>query len=1544
MQKSHVRGRASTIALAVLTIVCCVSLIIGATLAIFSSRQDNNISFTSGELKVETDITIADAWSYATDGGNGGTSVSADGTTVDFGSGTGTMTLDQETGSMTFEGVAPGDGVSLDLAIQNSGDINAMYIVKLTGTIPAELSFRMGRTSETELTEKNGEIIVQSWSALAAGNTASVVGLVIEFPYSPDQQAAIATANFALTIEAVQANAFTPDEGEDDLIPSAADGTVLVSGIEGGAQVMALSKVISEYVEDQTYTESNPLTITLAEGIYKADDVNLSSDGFVINNASHIVLQGAGVGKTILEDTYGNNGQAALYIGAADDVTVRNLTVQADYEEYEGIGNVAAVKVTTGRNEGQTDSISSGVTLENLELIANGEGHGIDINGAENVTIDNLTISGYGKAGIAYKNAQNVTIANVTFNGSEEDTPWSDIYDNNEASDTSSQNIVLENGIEFSGITFTVSILSHNAPIYALYHDGSLNISGYEKYNLAIDDTYSMFNIALISPAVVTVTDAAGEVSSYIGFADALAAVNKMEGTDQVTIALRGNTSVAANNAATITRDNVVLDGNGYTIDFGETNVSGQAALHVRANNVTVRNVTLTNSGTNGNVATLKYSFASNGAEISNGVIEDVVINANGAGHGLNLHGSNNVTVNRVDVSNFGKVGIAIASAADIEISYTTFATDVYSAWANIGIMWADSDDYRKNTMGVVLGDGNVFCDTNPVIYNEEPELTSATGEGTNRVVSGYEQYGYTLVWRDNTTGTGYEIGTASYETADGNTYVSLATAVAASEGNPVTLTENTVYRGAALPLYTAPEAGAATFSARAEVSGSATVIDLGGNTLTAYVDVTTSITGEGSSLTIQNGALDITLSYTYYGTVAVFNPQAGTTMSLYDVDYTTNGAALFPQGDAAQVNVVNSSITAPVYAVGTNASNSGNYGVEINIINSTLTTNSDDNDNAAVLINVPGTLNIENSSLTSDRQALIVRGGTAVVKDSTLTSTGEYSNQDNFLDTTWGDGNNIPVAVVVVGNRSTAYQYAADLTLENTTVTALGGTRMAYMYGNTAGAEIGASLTFTGGNLTEEDVTVGGGYVTINGQAYATAEDIEAIGYWLQNEQSVIVDGEEIGFAGGKGTEESPFLVTTQQQFENVGFISAIAAENVDAAAWYANPYYTIANDIAVDSSFEGFTYINGKFAGADGDTKVKLDLSATTSGLAVDGFGDLSFSNLEFVSGGGMMVAYVNYYTALRAYGTDVLFSNVTTSGQAGNKSLLGTNQSAFVSQVFYSNFTMEDCINGANIYCRYGSAFIGGYAQNSTVTFRNCTNTGTINAQYAAMMIGNDFYNSNIQEYMYNTNTYTVENCVNEGTITGTQRASLYIGTGGARYDETENAKKLTNGESGSTQTTGITGSVTVSEDGTISATYVNAGSYEITGATVYLYSYLTTVAIGTDNNSTLLTYYDADENATFADGTVTTSLKCYNVVDFRTAGVTDLVDAENATIDGIQKGTLDGETVYYVPENLNVPNFPLDAFEPLQVSQTATSITPTVAVYLYAGDMVVGILTK
>ena len=376
------------------------------------------------------------------------------------------------------------------------------------------------------------------------------------------------------------------------------------------------------------------------------------------------------------------------------------------------------------------------------------------------------------------------------------------------------------------------------------------------------------------------------------------------------------------------------------------------------------------------------------------------------------------------------------------------------------------------------------------------------------------------------------------------------------------------------------------------------------------------------------------------------------------------------------------------------------------------------------------------------------------------------------------------------------------------------------------------------------------------------------------------------------------------------------------------------------MDSSFEGFTYINGKFAGAEGDTKVKLDLSATTSGLAVDGFGDLSFSDLEFVSGGGMMVGYVNYYTSLHAYGTDVLFSNVTTStqegGYVGDIGCQGTNQSPFVSQVFYSNFTMEDCINGANIYCRYGSAFIGGYAQYSTINFTNCVNYGYIHADSAAMLIGNS------SRYT-DDNTFNITNCINEGTIYGMARAGLYVGVGGAAYDDDYDTEQLTN--NGTVRTTTNEMEVTINKDGTISATYTNDTQYTVASAKVWISSYLVTKKFGATTASTLLVYYAQGDAVTDAEGkTVSSDFKAYDVVDWRTEGVENLRPAEGASVSGIMLGELDGETVYYIPKDFETSAFPLTSFEPFQVNATQTKITPTIMFYLYdANGVVVDIVT-
>ena len=262
--------------------------------------------------------------------------------------------------------------------------------------------------------------------------------------------------------------------------------------------------------------------------------------------------------------------------------------------------------------------------------------------------------------------------------------------------------------------------------------------------------------------------------------------------------------------------------------------------------------------------------------------------------------------------------------------------------------------------------------------------------------------------------------------------------------------------------------------------------LNLTGNTTIAYANKT---------LTIKNGKIEAN-DYGEDGTNAVFNPLKAATITLDNVTMTTNGSALYPRGDAANVIVKTSTITAGVYAIGTNAGADDNYGVQITVTDSHLSSTgwkNKDNDDCTVMINVAGKLTIEDSTITGNRQALVVRAGTADVINSTIAFTGNWgesasNNNNQFYGEAWGGGNNLPSAPVVIGSRSGAnvYKAAASLTLTNCTINGSNEVTISgqptnvqiYMYGREA---YKATLTIT--DQKSYDVVQGEKtYTTVNG------------------------------------------------------------------------------------------------------------------------------------------------------------------------------------------------------------------------------------------------------------------------------------------------------------------------------------------------------------------------------------------------------------------------------------------------------------------------------
>ena len=214
-------------------------------------------------------------------------------------------------------------------------------------------------------------------------------------------------------------------------------------------------------------------------------------------------------------------------------------------------------------------------------------------------------------------------------------------------------------------------------------------------------------------------------------------------------------------------------------------------------------------------------------------------------------------------------------------------------------------------------------------------------------------------------------------------------------------------------------------------------LIDLNDYTLTVNSVLLPESKNEyGYKVEIKNGYID------GVGNSSAFTLKTGSTLILDNVkaEYKTIGPKafvyLYEGSNPATLKVKNSSLmNKGAYAIGTNAAKSKETTVNVTIENSTIITEteSDDQDNTAILFNVPGELKITNSTISGQRQGVIVRGGTATISNSTIVSSGDKTSGYDYSDDSWGIGNRVPLAALVIGNRDTAgYPNEVTVNLDN--------------------------------------------------------------------------------------------------------------------------------------------------------------------------------------------------------------------------------------------------------------------------------------------------------------------------------------------------------------------------------------------------------------------------------------------------------------------------------------------------------------------------------
>ena len=193
---------------------------------------------------------------------------------------------------------------------------------------------------------------------------------------------------------------------------------------------------------------------------------------------------------------------------------------------------------------------------------------------------------------------------------------------------------------------------------------------------------------------------------------------------------------------------------------------------------------------------------------------------------------------------------------------------------------------------------------------------------------------------------------------------------------------------------------------------------------------------GEGRSLVFTDNSAGGSLIFSNTDSEkSALSPQSGACLRIENINVISHGTAIDSRGSAELIEIKNSGISAGKYCVAAEAKTKNDFGIQIIIENSRLTSESDDGNNTAILINADGIVDIRSSEITGDRQALTVRSGKVNAYESAFKVTGRYhptGRSKNYIEEKWGKGNDVPTGAVIAGNRNGNGYADTIITMDN--------------------------------------------------------------------------------------------------------------------------------------------------------------------------------------------------------------------------------------------------------------------------------------------------------------------------------------------------------------------------------------------------------------------------------------------------------------------------------------------------------------------------------
>lgn len=329
---------------AVIVMMLCLCLIVGATFALFGKQSAVDIAVTSGDIAVNAQAdglvlysAQADPDGTLTDGAGNKYSYDRreDGTFVNGG------TAQLSGGTITIDRIAPGDMAEFKITVTNRSNIAVKYrtVISSDGDIALLDALEVTIGGETY----GGNTVVSDWTALEAGDgtTEEVLGeylVSIAMPMDAEGAGGL-SASISFEVEAVQGNAVTSDPEEGvTYVYNKTDLYRFAQEINAGSTEYRNTTLRLMSDIDLGGTEWTPIS-----------GWNGTLDGFVLD----------GQGHTIYNMTISNGGSNTGFIGNnSSSFTIKDLTFDGTDIKAQG----SFVGTVIGYQYGA-------VTLENVHAI-----------------------------------------------------------------------------------------------------------------------------------------------------------------------------------------------------------------------------------------------------------------------------------------------------------------------------------------------------------------------------------------------------------------------------------------------------------------------------------------------------------------------------------------------------------------------------------------------------------------------------------------------------------------------------------------------------------------------------------------------------------------------------------------------------------------------------------------------------------------------------------------------------------------------------------------------------------------------------------------------------------------------------------------------------------------------------------------------------------------------------------------------------------------------------------------------------------------------